>query len=76
MPVISTNLGLNGTMLYNEVELSIDALDLEHQQSSVYMHPRKIPPSKENLMAMELCKDGLKNISGEVDYTIYHSLTH
>lgn len=22
------------------------------------------------------CKDGLKNISGEVDYTIYHSLTH
>ncbi|WP_462411518.1 hypothetical protein [Neobacillus sp. Marseille-QA0830] len=42
----------------------------------IYACKKNLPPSKENLMAMELCEDGLKNISGEVDYTIYHSLTH
>ncbi|WP_419955222.1 GNAT family N-acetyltransferase [Neobacillus niacini] len=42
----------------------------------IYASKKNLPPSEENLMAMELCKDGLKNISGEVDYTIYQSLTH
>jgi predicted N-acetyltransferase YhbS len=42
----------------------------------IYASQKNLPPSKDNLMAMELCKDGLKNICGEVDYTIYHSLTH
>ncbi len=41
----------------------------------IYASKKNLPPSEENLMAMELCKDGLKNISGEVDYTIYQSLT-
>ncbi|RDI38045.1 GNAT family N-acetyltransferase [Falsibacillus pallidus] len=42
----------------------------------VYPSEKNLPPSEENLMAMELCEDGLKDISGEVDYSIYQSLTH
>ncbi|WP_433747725.1 GNAT family N-acetyltransferase [Falsibacillus pallidus] len=42
----------------------------------IYASEKNLPPSEENLMAMELCEDGLKNISGEVDYSIYQSLTH
>ncbi|MCM3693568.1 GNAT family N-acetyltransferase [Neobacillus niacini] len=42
----------------------------------IYASKKNLPPSKEYLMAMELCKDGLKDICGEVDYTIYQSLTH
>jgi predicted N-acetyltransferase YhbS len=36
---------------------------------------KNIPPSEDCLMAMELYEDGLKNISGEVDFSIYNSLT-
>jgi putative acetyltransferase len=42
----------------------------------IYASNKNLPPAKEYLMAMELCENGLSNISGEVDYTIYHSLTH
>ena len=42
----------------------------------IYASKKNLPPAIEYLMAMELCEDGLKNISGEVDYSIYHSLTH
>ncbi|MCR8848447.1 N-acetyltransferase [Rossellomorea sp. SC111] len=42
----------------------------------IYASEKNLPPSVENLMAMELCQNGLGNISGEVDYSIYHSLRH
>ncbi|KPL60984.1 GNAT family N-acetyltransferase [Rossellomorea vietnamensis] len=42
----------------------------------IYASEKNLPPSDENLMAMELCENGLETISGEVDYSIYHSLTH
>ena len=42
----------------------------------IYASEENLPPSDENLMAMELCENGLENISGEVDYSIYHSLRH
>ena len=41
----------------------------------IYSSEKNLPPSEECLMAMELNEDGLKNISGEVDYSIYNSLT-
>ena len=41
----------------------------------IYASEKNLPASEEYLMAMELCKDGLKNISGKVDYSIYNSLT-
>lgn len=41
----------------------------------IYASDKNLPASKEYLMAMELCKDGLKNISGKADYSIYNSLT-
>jgi len=42
----------------------------------IYASRKNPPPSKENLMVMALCKTGLKNISGEVDYSIYNALAH
>jgi putative acetyltransferase len=41
----------------------------------IYASEKNLPPSEECLMAMELCEDGLKNISGEVDYSMYSALT-
>lgn len=41
----------------------------------IYASKKNLPPSEECLMAMELCEDGLKNISGEVDYSMYSALT-
>jgi predicted N-acetyltransferase YhbS len=37
----------------------------------IYASKNNTPPSEENLMAMELCENGLKHISGEVDYSMY-----
>ncbi|EJQ03123.1 hypothetical protein IE3_05494 [Bacillus cereus BAG3X2-1] len=42
----------------------------------IYASKKNLPPSVENLMAMELYENGLENISGEVDYSIYNSLQH
>ncbi|WP_144526968.1 N-acetyltransferase [Peribacillus simplex] len=42
----------------------------------IYASKKNLPPSVENLMAMELCENGMENISGEVDYSIYNALTH
>ncbi|WP_257148770.1 GNAT family N-acetyltransferase [Bacillus cereus] len=42
----------------------------------IYASKKNLPPSVENLMAMELYENGLENISGEVDYSIYSSLQH
>ncbi|WGG44592.1 N-acetyltransferase [Rossellomorea sp. DA94] len=42
----------------------------------VYASEKNLPPSEENLMAMELSEKGLENISGEVDYSIYRALRH
>jgi predicted N-acetyltransferase YhbS len=42
----------------------------------IYASKKNPPPSVENLMAIELCENGMKNISGEVDYSIYNALTH
>lgn len=42
---------------------------------NIYASKKNLPPSEECLMAMELCEDGLRNISGEVDFSIYNSLT-
>jgi len=42
----------------------------------IYASKKKnFPPSEECLMSMELCEDGLKNISGEVAYSMYSALT-
>jgi predicted N-acetyltransferase YhbS len=41
----------------------------------IYASEKNLPPSEENLLAMELCNNGLAEISGEVDYSIYPSLT-
>ncbi|MFY0760614.1 N-acetyltransferase [Metabacillus dongyingensis] len=35
-----------------------------------------LPPSEEYLMAVELSENGLENISGEVDYSMYNALKH
>ena len=40
----------------------------------IYASEKNLPPSEEYLMAMELYEGGLKDISGEVDYSIYSSL--
>ena len=37
----------------------------------IHASAKNLPPSEENLMALELSENGLKNISGEVDYSIY-----
>lgn len=42
----------------------------------IYASKKNLPPSDEYLMAMELCENGMENISGEVDYSIYNALTH
>ncbi|MBD1383108.1 GNAT family N-acetyltransferase [Metabacillus arenae] len=42
----------------------------------IYASEKNLPPSEENLMAMELYENGLANISGEVDYSIYDALRH
>lgn len=42
----------------------------------IYASKKNLPPSVKNLMAMELCENGMENISGEVDYSIYNALTH
>ncbi|PFA69210.1 GNAT family N-acetyltransferase [Bacillus sp. AFS015802] len=41
----------------------------------IHASKKNLPPSPENLMALELCEDGLEHISGEVDYSIYQALT-
>ncbi|GIN37190.1 hypothetical protein J19TS1_01390 [Heyndrickxia oleronia] len=42
----------------------------------IYAANKNLPPSVDNLMALELSEDSLKNITGEVDYSMYTSLTH
>jgi predicted N-acetyltransferase YhbS len=42
----------------------------------IYASEKNLPPSDENVMVLELCEDGLRNISGEVDYSIYRALRH
>ncbi|PFG05340.1 N-acetyltransferase [Bacillus sp. es.034] len=42
----------------------------------IFASEKNLPPSDENLMAMELCENGMGNISGEVDYSIYRALRH
>ncbi|WP_338786112.1 N-acetyltransferase [Metabacillus sp. FJAT-53654] len=42
----------------------------------IYASKKNLPPSEENLMAIELCENGMANISGEVDYSIYDTLRH
>lgn len=42
----------------------------------IYASEKNLPPSEENLMALELCTNGQENISGEVDYSIYCALRH
>jgi putative acetyltransferase len=37
----------------------------------IHASQKNLPPAEEYLMALELCKNGLKNISGEVDYSMY-----
>ena len=41
----------------------------------IYASEKNLPPSEECLMAMELVKDGLENIKGEVCYSMYNCLT-
>jgi len=43
---------------------------------NIHASSKNPPPYKENLMVMELCEKGIKNISGEVDYSIYNALAH
>ncbi|MFD2630049.1 GNAT family N-acetyltransferase [Oceanobacillus kapialis] len=40
----------------------------------IYASKKNLPPSEEYLMAMALCENGLENISGEIDYSIYEAL--
>lgn len=40
----------------------------------IYASKKNLPPSEEYLMAMELSENGLENISGEVDYSMYDAL--
>lgn len=42
----------------------------------IYASSKNRPPSPDNLMALELSKSSLKNISGEVDYSIYKALSY
>jgi predicted N-acetyltransferase YhbS len=42
----------------------------------IYASKKNLPPSDEYLMAMELSENGLVNVSGEVDYSIYDALRH
>jgi len=42
----------------------------------IYAAEKNLPPSEENLMALELCENGLEHISGEVDYSIYDAFSH
>jgi predicted N-acetyltransferase YhbS len=42
----------------------------------IYASEKNLPPSEENLMALVLCKNGLEDFSGEVDYSIYRALRH
>ncbi|MDR7071685.1 GNAT family N-acetyltransferase [Fictibacillus barbaricus] len=38
----------------------------------IHASQKNLPPSEDYLMALELCENGLKNISGEVDYSMYN----
>ena len=42
----------------------------------IYPSSKNLPPSPENLMALELSKGSLKDISGEVNYSIYKALSN
>ena len=42
----------------------------------IYASSKNLPPSPDNLMALELSKSSLKDISGEVDYSIYKALSN
>ena len=42
----------------------------------IYASKKNLPPAEEYLMALELCDQGLAEISGEVDYSMYKVLTH
>lgn len=41
----------------------------------IYASDKNIPPSPDNLMVLELSKDSLKDSAGEVDYSIYETLS-
>lgn len=41
---------------------------------NIYASEKNLPPSEDYLMALELSKNSLSDISGEVDYSIYKSL--
>lgn len=41
----------------------------------IYASEKNLPPKEEYLMAMPLCENGLEQIKGEVDYSIYKTLT-
>lgn len=42
----------------------------------IYASSKNVPPSHENVMALELSNDSLKEMTGEVDYSIYDALSH
>ncbi|KYG29717.1 GNAT family N-acetyltransferase [Priestia endophytica] len=73
---LATKMGYKGIIVEGDYQYYQHFGFRTSTEFSIYASMKNLPPSVENLMAMELCENGMANISGEVDYSIYNSLLH
>ncbi|KAB2493944.1 GNAT family N-acetyltransferase [Priestia endophytica] len=73
---LATKMGYKGIIVEGDYQYYQHFGFRTSTEFSIYASMKNLSPSVENLMAMELCENGMANISGEVDYSIYNSLLH
>lgn len=73
---LASNMGFKGIIVEGDFNYYRRFGFKTSTEFGIFASKKNLPPTTENLMALELCENGLANISGEVDYSIYHSLKH
>lgn len=73
---LASNMGYKGIVVEGDYHYYPRFRFKTSTEFSIYASKKNLPLSKENLMTLELYENALVNISGEVDYFIYKSLTH
>lgn len=71
---LASNLGFKGIVVEGDFRYYQRFGFRTSTKFGIYASKKNLPPSEEYLMVMELCENGLKNISGEVDYSMYDEL--
>ena len=71
---LASNLGFKGIVVEGDFRYYQRFGFRTSTKFGIYASKKNLPPSEEYLMVMELCENGLENISGEVDYSMYGEL--